>query len=59
MDAKRAQEIVESEESIRVMHGDDSIWIDMVDQKYGTATIHQMNDPANEMDVKVQELEER
>lgn len=58
MDAKRAQEIIESKETIRVMYGDDSVWIDTVDPK-GTATVHQVDDPVDEMDVRVKELEER
>lgn len=59
MDAKRAQEIVKSNETIRVMYGDDSVWIDTVDPQNGTATVHHVYDRDEEIDVPVQELEER
>ncbi|HET7656832.1 MAG TPA: H-type small acid-soluble spore protein [Bacillales bacterium] len=58
MDAKSAQEIVESPDTIRVMYRDDSVWIDTVDPQNGTATVHNVNDQDEEIDVPVQELKE-
>lgn len=58
MDAKRAQQIIESPHGIKVTYRDDSVWIDTVDPKEGTATVHNVNDPEEEIDVPVQELKE-
>ncbi|HEX7064056.1 MAG TPA: H-type small acid-soluble spore protein [Bacillales bacterium] len=58
MDAKRAKQIIESPEGIKVTYRDDSVWIDTVNPEEGTATVHNVNDPAEEIDVPVQELKE-
>lgn len=58
MDAKRAQQILDSPDGIKVTYRDDSIWIDTVDPKAGTATVHNVNDQDEEIDVPVQELKE-
>ena len=58
MDAERAQAIIDSPEGIKVTYRDDSVWIDTVDFKNGTATVHNVNDTDEEIDVPVQELVE-
>lgn len=56
MDAKRAQAIIDSPEGIKVTYRDDSVWIDSVDFETGTATVHNVNDSDEEIDVPVQGL---
>ncbi|HEU5140612.1 MAG TPA: H-type small acid-soluble spore protein [Bacillales bacterium] len=58
MDAKRAKQIIESPDGIKVTYRDDSVWIDTVNPEAGTATVHNVNDPEEEIDVPVQELKE-
>ncbi|HET7577757.1 MAG TPA: H-type small acid-soluble spore protein [Bacillales bacterium] len=58
MDAKRAQEIIDSPDGIKVTYREDSVWIDTVDPKTGTATVHNVKDAEEEIDVPVQELRE-
>ncbi|WP_338472271.1 small acid-soluble spore protein H [Niallia sp. XMNu-256] len=59
MDAKRAQEIVSSQQMINVTYNGKSIYIEHVDQGNGVATIHPLNDPNQKQSVPVTNLTEQ
>jgi small acid-soluble spore protein H (minor) len=59
MDAQRAQEISLSPTMENVNYNGKSIYIEHVDQKNGTATIHPLDDPNSKQSVPVSSLIEQ
>jgi small acid-soluble spore protein H (minor) len=59
MDAQRAQEIALSPTMENVNYNGKSIYIEHVDQKNGTATIHSLDDPNSKQSVPVSSLIEQ
>ncbi|MGG1314389.1 MULTISPECIES: H-type small acid-soluble spore protein [Cohnella] len=58
MDARRAQEIYESKETIEVRLEGRPVWIENVDEANGMATVRVGSNPLNTMTVSVGRLEE-
>lgn len=59
MDAQRAQEIASSLAMANVTYNGEGIYIEHVDQQYGTATIHYLSNPNEKYSVPVTNLNEQ
>lgn len=59
MDVKRAQEILQSAETITVEHAGIPVWIDHVDEHSRMARVHPEGNPKESKTVSVDELVER
>lgn len=59
MDAHRAQEIASSEIMANVTYNGEGIYIEHVDEQYGTATIHYLDKPNSKYSVSVSSLNEQ
>lgn len=57
MDTQRAQEIAFSPNMENVLYNGEPVYIEHVDQKNGTATIHPLNNPDSKQSVAVTSLE--
>lgn len=58
MDTERAKQIYESEQTFAVHLGDDSVWIENVDEANGMATVQVGSDPLNTFTVACDRLQE-
>ncbi|HET7629642.1 MAG TPA: H-type small acid-soluble spore protein [Bacillales bacterium] len=58
MDAKRALEIIGTEEEVKVTYRGSFVWIDTVDSMESTATVHRTSAPEDEFEVPLQDLAE-
>ncbi|GAB2719974.1 H-type small acid-soluble spore protein [Paenibacillus thermoaerophilus] len=58
MDVKRAKQIYESPDTIRVTLDGESVWIENVDESNGMATVQVGSRPANTLTVSVERLQE-
>lgn len=58
MDVKRAKQIYESPDTIRVTLDGESVWIENVDESNGMATVQVESRPANTLTVSVERLQE-
>jgi small acid-soluble spore protein H (minor) len=58
MDAKRAQQIADSQTMLHVTYNGNPIYIEHVDQQNGMATIHPLDEPTNKHSVSVTNLTE-
>jgi small acid-soluble spore protein H (minor) len=58
MKLKRAQEILQSEDSIQVSLQGTPVWIERVDEMNESVTIHYINDPDRSQEVAVTRIEE-
>ncbi|XEC95545.1 H-type small acid-soluble spore protein [Paenibacillus tarimensis] len=58
MDAKRAQQILQSEDTIPVHFEGNPIWIEEVDEARGTARVDSEINPGQKQTVPVERLEE-
>ncbi|BAU26002.1 small acid-soluble spore protein H (minor) [Aneurinibacillus soli] len=58
MDSKRAQEIMQAHDKIRVHFEGMPIWIDNVDERSKTARVHTMENREDKKTVALSELEE-
>jgi len=58
MDAKRAQQILNTEQTIDVKLDGVPVWIDSVDTSSNIATVHVKNNPNNQKKVSLDELQE-
>jgi len=59
VNAKRAQEILQSAEKIDVEHAGVPVWIESVDEESNTARVHSEGNPQESKIVSVSELEEK
>jgi len=58
MNVSRAQQIIESEKEITVLHNGTPVWLQSVNQNNETARAYTREQPDNEMDIPVNELQE-
>lgn len=58
MDARRAQQIVQSTDKIEVGLRGTPVWIEEVDAETNTATVHMENNPADRKTVSLDQLAE-
>ena len=58
MNVSRAQQIIESEKEIEVLHNGTSVWLQSVDESRQTARAYTKDQPDNEMNIPVNELQE-
>ncbi|MCM3719958.1 H-type small acid-soluble spore protein [Fictibacillus phosphorivorans] len=58
MNISRAQQIIESEKEIEVLHNGTPVWLQSVDESKQTARAYTRQQPDNEMDIPVNELHE-
>lgn len=58
MDTTRAKQIYESEQTVAVHLGDDSVWIENVDVANGMATVQVGGNPLNTLTVSCDRLKE-
>jgi small acid-soluble spore protein H (minor) len=58
MEVNRAQQILSTDDKIPVQLNGTPVWIDSVDAKEQTATVHNENNPADTRTVKLRELQE-
>jgi small acid-soluble spore protein H (minor) len=58
MNVSRAQQIIESEKEIEVLHNGTPVWLQSVNENNHTARAYSKNQPDNEMDIPVNELQE-
>lgn len=58
MDVNRAQQIVDSAETINVMLDGKSVWIDSVDSINNTVKVHPEHNPGQSQTVSVSHLQE-
>ncbi|WP_085993875.1 H-type small acid-soluble spore protein [Oceanobacillus senegalensis] len=58
MNKQRAKEITESADLINVMYNGKQIYIQHVDNNTPTARVYQLDDPQNEFNVHLDQLEE-
>lgn len=56
MDKKRAKEISRSPEMMDVTYNGQSIYIESVNEKRGTASVYPLNQPQKKQDVNLTEL---
>ncbi|USK74033.1 small acid-soluble spore protein H [Peribacillus frigoritolerans] len=59
MNAQRAEEIASSPNMVTVTYNEESIYIEHVDEKNGTATIHPLDDPNKKQSVSITSLQEQ
>jgi small acid-soluble spore protein, H-type len=58
MDLKRARQIINSEETIEVLHNGTPVWIESLNPENFTATVKPLNDRGSSRQVPLGELEE-
>lgn len=58
MNVSRAQAIIESEKEIEVLHNGTPVWLQSVDENSQTARAYTREQPDNEMNIPVNELQE-
>jgi small acid-soluble spore protein H (minor) len=58
MNVSRAQQIIESEKEIEVLHNGTPVWLQSVDENNQTARAYTREQPDNEMNIPVNELQE-
>ena len=58
MDFQRAQQIINSPETIQVIYKDKSVWLENLDQSTNTALVSTGDEFKKQMTVKINELEE-
>jgi small acid-soluble spore protein H (minor) len=58
MNVSRAQQIIESEKEIEVLHNGTPVWLQSVNENKHTARAYTKDQPDNEMDIPVNELQE-
>jgi small acid-soluble spore protein H (minor) len=58
MNVSRAQQIIESEKEIEVLHNGTAVWLQSVDENNQTARAYTREQPDNEMNIPVSELHE-
>jgi small acid-soluble spore protein H (minor) len=59
MNVSRAQQIIESEKEIEVLHNGTPVWLQSVDESSLTARAYTREQPDNEMNIPVSELHEK
>ncbi|WNB91581.1 H-type small acid-soluble spore protein [Bacillus sp. NEB1478] len=58
MNVSRAQQIIESEKEIEVLHNGTPVWLQSIDESRQTARAYTKDQPDNEMNIPVNELQE-
>jgi small acid-soluble spore protein H (minor) len=58
MNVSRAQQIIESEKEIEVLHNGTPVWLQSINESKQTARAYTREQPDNEMDIPVSELQE-
>jgi small acid-soluble spore protein H (minor) len=58
MDVSRAQQIIESEKEIEVLHNGTPVWLQSIDENKQTARAYTREQPDHEMNIPVDELQE-
>ncbi|MDR7074662.1 H-type small acid-soluble spore protein [Fictibacillus barbaricus] len=58
MNVSRAQQIIQSEKEIEVLHNGTPVWLQSVDESSQTARAYTQDQPDNEMNIPVNELHE-
>lgn len=58
MDVSRAQQIIQSEQTIKVEYNGESVWIDRVDEENAMAQVHREQDPSVIKFVEIGQLKE-
>lgn len=59
MNVERAQQIIESANDILVTYNDIPVWIQNVDENNKTARVYTAANPEEELDIPVNQLEEK
>jgi small acid-soluble spore protein H (minor) len=58
MDVNRVKQILSSPANIPVEYHGVRVWIDSCDEKNGIASVHEVSNPSEKVQVKITELEE-
>lgn len=58
MDAKRAEQILNMDDTVEVQHQGESVWIDNVDADNAVARVHKRENPSDNRVVPIEELQE-
>jgi small acid-soluble spore protein H (minor) len=59
MNINRAKQIIESPNEVIVLHNEEAVWLQSIDEHAETARVYTRNEPDNEMQVPVKDLNEQ